>query len=70
MSTIVEHLYEVGLEDRKTGERINLKVWATSTSSATHGLSKTLLGAYGPYRWTGTGPVYENNELVTRKRTV
>ena len=67
---ITEHLYMVGLKDRRTGEKIDIKVWATSETDATHKLSRSLLGAYGPYRWTGTGPIYENNELITRHREV
>ena len=67
---ITEHLYEVGLKDRRTGEKIDIKVWATSTDAATHKLCDALFGAYGHYLWTGTGPIYENNELITRHREV
>lgn len=63
---LVEYLYSVGMEDRETGERLNLKVWAEYTDAATHKLTTALFGAYGPYRWTGTGPIYRNNKLVTR----
>ena len=63
---LVEHLYSVGMEDRETGERLNLKVWAENTDATTHKITNALFGAYGPYRWTGSGPIYRNNELVTR----
>lgn len=64
----VEHLYSVGMVDRETNEKVNLKVWATNTDNATHKITNALFGAYGPYRWTGSGPIYRNNELVTRIR--
>lgn len=63
---LVEHLYSVGMVDREIGEKVKLKVWAKNTDAATHKITNALFGAYGPYRWTGTGPIYRNNELVTR----
>lgn len=62
-----EHLYQVGLEDKRTGERINLRIWAESTDAATHKITNAAFGAYGEYRWTGSGPLYENNQLITRE---
>lgn len=62
-----EHLYSIGLKHKKTGERIDLQVWAKNTDEATHKLTGILIGYDCPYRWTGTGPVYENNKIVTRK---
>jgi hypothetical protein len=58
------HLYEVGLKDRETGEKINLKVKAHNTNEATHKICDALLGHNGPYVWTGTGPIYKNNKLI------
>ena len=63
---LVEHLYSVGMVDEETGEKLNLKVWAENTDAATHKLTHALFGAYGPYRWAGSGPIYQHNELVTR----
>lgn len=63
---LVEHLYSVGMVDRETGEKVKLKIWAKNTEAATHKITNALFGAYGPYRWTGTGPIYRSNELVTR----
>ena len=62
----LEHLYSVGMVDQQTGEKVNIKVWAETTDKATHKLTSALFGAYGPYRWTGTGPLYENNKVITR----
>lgn len=62
-----EHLYSVGLEHKQTGERIDLQVWARNTDEATHKLTGVLIGYSCPYRWTGSGPVYENNKIVTRE---
>ena len=38
-----EHLYSVGLEHKKTGERIDLQVWARNTDEATHKLTGVLI---------------------------
>lgn len=62
-----EHLYSVGLEHKKTGERIDLQVWARNTDEATHKLTGVLIGYTCPYRWTGSGPDYENNRIITRE---
>lgn len=62
-----EHLYSVGLEHKKTGERIDLQVWAKNTEDATHKLTGVLIGYYCPYRWTGSGPIYEDNKIITRE---
>ena len=61
-----EQLFEVGVEHIKIGERISLRVWAKTVHEATHGLHG-VIGPYTEYRWTGSGPVYENNEIVTRE---
>ena len=39
-----EHLYSIGLEHKKTEERIDLQVWAKNTDEATHKLTGTLIG--------------------------
>lgn len=61
-----EHLYSVGIQHKETGEKIDLLVWAKNTEEATHKLTGTLIGYTCQYRWCGSGPVYENNRLVTR----
>ena len=59
-------LFSVGIQHKKTGEKINLEVWAESVEKATYELGGVI--SYDTqYRWTGTGPVYENNEVVTRE---
>ena len=68
MGNMKEHLYEVGLQDKRTGEKINLRIWAENTDAATHKITSALLGAHGEYRWTGSGPLYENNKLISRER--
>ena len=62
-----EHLYSVGLEYKKTGERMDLQVWAKNTDEAPHKLTGVLIGYTCPYRWTGSVPIYENNRIITRE---
>lgn len=62
-----EYLYSVGMKDKRTGEKINLRIWAQNTDEATHKVTNALFGAYGEYSWTGSGPLYENNELIERE---
>lgn len=61
-----EQLFSVGIQHIKTGERIHLEVWAKNVHEATYGL-RGVIGPYTQYRWTGSGPVYRNNEIVTRE---
>jgi len=61
-----EQLFEVGIQHIKTGEKIHLHVWAKNVNEATHELHG-VIGPYTEYRWTGSGPVYQNNEIVTRE---
>ena len=62
-----ERLYSVGIQDKKTGEKIKLQVWALNTDEATVKLASSLIGYHCQYRWIGTSPVYENNKIVTHK---
>lgn len=62
-----EHLYSVGIQNKNTRERQKLLVWAKNTDEATHKLTGSLIGYDCPYNWTGTSPVYEENQLVTRE---
>lgn len=61
-----EQLFSVGIQHIKTGERINLEVWAKNVHEATHELHG-VIGPYTQYRWTGSGPVYKDNKIVTRE---
>ena len=61
-----EHLYSVGMKDKRTGEKINLRIWAKDTGEATRKVCGTLIGPYCEYVWTGSGPLYANNELISR----
>ncbi len=61
-----EHLYSVGIRHKKTGVKSSLFVWAKNADEATHKLTGTLIGYDCEYAWTGSGPVYKNNKIVTR----
>lgn len=63
-----EYLYEVGIRPKNGGETIDLRVWSEDAVSAGSWIVCRLCGAYGEYEWRGTGPVYENNQIVTRER--
>ena len=65
---MTEILYRVGVKHKTTGEKLKLFVWAKNTNEATHKLTGTLIGYNCEYAWTGTGPEYKNNQLVTRQR--
>lgn len=60
-----EILYSVGIKHIKTGEKINLEVWAENVDKATWGLHG-LISYNTQYRWTGTAPLYENNNVIFR----
>jgi len=63
---VTEYKWDVGLRHKATGEKLSLIVWAATNEEATHKLN----GVYGPdceYTWTGTGPIYENNQTVRRE---
>lgn len=64
---ITETLYIVGIENKRTGERLNVEVWGEYNEQATAKLLNSLIGFDKPYAWTGTGPVYINNKLVQRE---
>lgn len=61
-----QQLFEVSAKNKMTGEVINIHVWAKNVDEATRQLCDPLFGAYGEYTWQGSGPVYENNEVVWR----
>ena len=62
-----QQLFLVGIKDKKTGEEIHLKVWAEDVTKATYSLCDVLIGPDAEYIWTGSGPIYENNKIVTRE---
>lgn len=64
---MIEHLYTVSVQDKKTNEQLKLQVWAKNADEATHKFTGSLIGYNCQYRWTGTNPVYEDNKIVTRK---
>lgn len=55
-----EQLFSVGIQHIKTGEKIDLQVWAESVDKATWGL-EGIIAAGTEYRWTGSGPVHDEN---------
>ena len=63
----MERLYNVGLKHKTSGQKINLQVWAKDPMEATGKLTNSLIGWDKEYIWTGTGPVYKDNELVERR---
>lgn len=61
-----EQLFSVGIQHIKTGERINLEVWAKNVHEATIGLHG-VISWNTQYRWTGSGPAHdENGKVITR----
>lgn len=62
-----EYLWQVGIKDKRTDEKLNLRVWAKSNEEATHKLTDALFGYYAEYVWTGTSPLYENNKRIERE---
>lgn len=61
-----QNLYSVSMRHKKSGERINLKVWAENVDEATHKVVEAIGGYHGEYEWRGSSPEYKNNQLVTR----
>ena len=67
VTAVKEYLYQVGIRDNKTGEKLNLRVWAKNVEEATHKLTGRVLGYGTEYAWTGSGPLYENNKIIERE---
>jgi len=61
-----EYLYSVSMMHKKSGERVQLDVWAYGTDDATHKVVTAIGGYHGEYEWRGTSPVYRNNQQVGR----
>lgn len=53
MSKYRQYLYKIGLEDKRTGEKLSVKVWAKNKEEAGKSLDGWLTGWDGEYRWTG-----------------
>lgn len=55
------------MEDRKTREKISLKVPGVNTDDATHKVTAMgCFGKNGPYLWLGSGPEYdEHGNFIT-----
>lgn len=64
---MTEQLFSVGIKDKRTGEKTNLRIWAKNVDEATSKICGVLLGFDTEYIWTGSGPVHENNEVITRE---
>ena len=60
-----EYKYSIGVRHKSTGEKLKLEVWAEDVDAATHKLTGTLIG---PECETGSGPIYENNQLIRREK--
>lgn len=63
-----EYKYSIGVRHESTGEKLKLEVWAEDVDAATHKLTGTLIGPECEYIWTGSGPIYENNQLIRREK--
>lgn len=61
-----EYKWSVGIRHKATREKLDLIVWAPTVDEATHKLCGILIGPECEYEWTGTGPVYENNQPAER----
>lgn len=59
------NLYGVGMKHKQTDEKITLQVWASNNDEATHQCN-FLFDYDGEYRWTGTGPIYKDNQIVSK----
>ena len=65
---MTEQLFRVSMKHNQTGEKLSLYVWAENVDKATGQLCGVLLGHDREYSWLGSGPVYENNEVITREK--
>lgn len=61
-----EILFLVGIKDKETGEKLDLKIWAENVDRATAKTLGVMGGTNAQYTWTGTSPMYKNNEVITR----
>ena len=64
---MTEQLFSVGMRNRTTLEEIKLWVWAFDVDEATTKVVNAIGGYDGEYSWTGSGPIYRNNEVVKRQ---
>lgn len=61
-----QQLFRVGMQHKGTKKKVEVNVWASNVDEATSKLTDLFFGRFNEYEWTGSGPVYENNETVTR----
>ncbi len=61
-----EYKYRVSVKCKDTGDIIELYVWAENGEIATNKLCDVLIGYRCEYEWRGTGPMYKNNQIVSR----
>lgn len=55
------YLWDILMIDKETGEKIHLKVPGKTVEDATHKVTGIgCFGAKGPYRWGGSGPLYDS----------
>ena len=57
--------FDLFVNGQPVGEAVSTWVLA---DAATHKLTGTLIGPECEYIWTGSGPVYENNQLIRREK--
>ena len=63
---MTQQLFKVGMKHKGTGKKIDVNVWASSNEAASSKIAGVFFGRFNEYEWTGTSPVYENNEVVKR----
>lgn len=63
-----EYKYSIGVRHKSTGERPNLRFGLRMWTPPTRKLTGTLIGPECEYIWTGSGPIYENNQLIRREK--
>ena len=64
---MTEQLFYVSAKHKTTGEKIRLDVWAENVDEATRKFAGILFGYDCEYTWTGSGPYYKNNKVITRE---
>jgi len=60
------NLYRVSMIHTKTNAKISLEVWAENVDEATNKCN-FLFDYEGQYRWTGSGPVHDENGKIPTK---
>lgn len=56
------YLWDILMIDKETGEKIHLKVPGNTVDDATRKVTSIgCFGAKGPYKWGGSGPLYDDH---------